>query len=170
MQYVVVRDTREQEGEGWWWPASKYCAGTVRDTLPTGDYTLRGYEEMLIIERKGSISEWAKNINEARVERELERMESIRFPFILLEFNMVDIINYPIGSGIPKFKWGKLRFKGPYFLKRTIEFMTKYRTKIVFCGGSGKEIASSIFKRTIEIIENVKDLNSPQPERQTPSA
>lgn len=159
MKYTVIRDTREQENQGWSWNVSQYCAGTVDDKLDTGDYTLKGYEKMLTIERKGSVSEWAKNINESRVERELERMKDIPYSFVLLEFTMKDIINYPIGSDIPKRLWPKLRFKGPYMLKRTVEFMIRYNTKIIFCGGSGKEVASSIFKRTIEIIENVASLN-----------
>jgi len=158
MKYTVVRDSREREGEGWFWKSSRYCDGTVRGTLQTGDYTLQGYHEMLIIERKGSISEWATNITQARFERELERMAKIRFPFILLEFTLTDVMNYPIGSTIPKRLWGKLHFKGPYILKKTIEFQMKYdNVKIIFCGGSGKEVASSIFKRAIEIIEDVQD-------------
>jgi len=164
MKYTVVRDTREHEGEGWIWKPSQYCIGTVTDTLHTGDYSLRGYEMMLAIERKGGIGEWAQNINQERIERELERMEKIRFPFFLLEFTMADIMNYPIGSDIPRKLWPKLRFKGSYMMKRTIEFMMCYKTRFIFCGGSGKEIASSIFKRTIEIIEDVKDISAAKPE------
>lgn len=160
MKYTVIKDTREKEGEGWSWNPSPYCLGTVRDTLKTGDYSLRGYENIVVIERKGSVSEWAKNITEERVERELQRLEEVKYPFILLEFTLADIMNYPIGSGIPKHMWPRLRFKGPFFLKRTIEFMVKYRTKIIFCGGVGREVASSIFKRVIEDIEHVKDISS----------
>lgn len=163
MKYTVVRDTREKEGEGWIWRPSQYCEGTIKGTLHTGDYTLLDYQKMLTIERKGSISEWAMNVTQARVERELERMAEIRFPFILLEFTMADVMNYPIGSDIPKRLWSKLKCRGSYILKRTIEFQMKYdNVRIIFCGGSGKEVASSIFKRTIEIIEDVKDLNTPK--------
>ncbi len=151
--YVVVRDTREKADQGWTWKKSKYCAGTVTRKLDTGDYTLEGMENYLTIERKGSISEWAKNVTEVRFERELERLDGIQHSWILLEFNMTDVLNYPVGSGIPKFKWRSLKFRGPFILKKMTEMMCAHRVHIVLCGGSGKEVASNIFKRTIEYAE-----------------
>ncbi len=153
-KYVVVRDTREKDGQGWSWNKSKYCGGTVTRKLDTGDYTIEVdgncMSDFISIERKGSVSEWAKNLTEARFERELERLEEIDYPWIILEFNMSDILNYPVGSGIPRYKWKYLKFKGPFILKRMTEIMIKYRTQIVLCGENGKEVASNIFKRTIE--------------------
>ena len=140
----------EKEKKGWVWRKSKYCAGTVTRKLDTGDYTLEGMENYLTIERKGSISEWAKNVTEGRFERELERLDGIQHPWILLEFNMQDVMNYPVGSGIPKYKWKYLKFRGPFILKKMTEMMMNHRVNIVLCGGSGKEVAANIFKRTIE--------------------
>lgn len=154
MPYTVVRDTREKPGEGWSWRKSVYCDCTITEKLDSGDYSLKGYEHMLAIERKGSIAEWAQNINQERFIRELARLEDITYSFILLEFTMTDIMNYPIGSTIPKYLWKSLKFRGSYVLMKTIEFQMGYKTKIILCGGSGKEVASSIFKRTIGIIEN----------------
>jgi ERCC4-type nuclease len=148
--YVVIRDTREKENQGWSWSKSKYCAGTETRTLDTGDYSLEGMENYLAIERKGSISEWAKNVTEARFERELERLDGIQHPWILLEFNMTDVLNYPVGSGIPKNKWRWLKFRGPFILKKMTEMMRDHRVNIVLCGANGKEVASNIFKRVIE--------------------
>ena len=148
--YTVIRDTREKEGQGWIWSKTKNCAGTVRKKLDTGDYSIQGMEHYLAIERKGSISEWAKNITEGRFEEELDRLDSIQHAWILLEFNMSDLFNYPVGSGIPRARWRYLKFRGPFLVKRTIEMMTNHKVHIVLCGNNGKEIASSIFKRTIE--------------------
>ena len=72
-KYTVIKDTREQEG--WFFTQTTACDGMVREKLDTGDYSLRGYEELLAIERKGKISEFARNIVENRFERELERLE-----------------------------------------------------------------------------------------------
>jgi len=158
--YVVVRDTREKnqtdkmEEQGWKWKKSKYCAGTVTRTLTTGDYTLeidgKSLEDYVTIERKGSISEWAKNVTEARFERELVRLDGIQHPWILLEFNMTDVLNYPVGSGIPKSKWRYLKFRGPFILKKMTEMLRDHRVNIMLCGANGKEVASNIFKRVIE--------------------
>jgi hypothetical protein len=152
--YVVVRDTREKTDQGWTWNKSKYCAGTVTRKLDTGDYTVEidgvCMSEYLTVERKGSISEWAKNVTEARFERELERLDGIQHPWILLEFNMTDVLNYPVGSGIPKAKWRYLKFRGPFILKKMTEMMRDHRVNLFLCGANGKEVASNIFKRVIE--------------------
>jgi len=152
--YVVVRDTREKDKQGWIWNKSKYCAGTVTRKLDTGDYTIEMdgvcMSSYVTIERKGSISEWAKNVTEARFERELERLDDIQYAWILLEFNMTDVLNYPVGSGIPKCKWRYLKFRGSFILKKMTEMIRDHRVKIILCGANGKEVASNIFKRVVE--------------------
>jgi hypothetical protein len=148
MKYTVIRDSQEQAG--WDFSITKYCEGTVVEKLPTGDYTIRGYEEVLTIERKGTTGEFAKNINEGRFERELVRMESFKYPFMVLEFDMDDIYEFPKNSGIPRSKWSNLRVTSFYIAKRLIEFELKYKTKIILAGTHGKDISSSIFKRVIE--------------------
>lgn len=164
--YVVIRDTREKDNQGWLWKKSKYCAGTITRKLDTGDYSLEGMENYLVIERKGSISEWAKNVTEARFERELERLDAIQHPWILLEFNMTDLLNYPVGSGIPKKKWRWLKFRGPFILKKMTEIIRDHRVNIVLCGANGKEVASNVFKRVIEHA----DANSSKSKQQTSSS
>jgi len=155
-QYKVIRDTREKEDHGWLWGKSKYCQGMVKQKLDQGDYAIEGYEDFMIIERKGSVSEWATNLGKewGRFERELERSRHIKHMWIVLEFTMKDVMNFPVGSGIPRRSWSGLPFKGPFLLKRTLEIMQTYpNVKILFAGGSGKEVASSIFKRTTEMID-----------------
>jgi ERCC4-type nuclease len=153
--YVVLRDTREKVDQGWTWRKSKYCAGTVSRKLDTGDYSIEVdgacLSDYVVVERKGSISEWAKNVTEARFERELVRMDGIQYPWILLEFNMTDVLNYPVGSGIPRAKWRYLKFRGPFILKKMTEMMRDHpRVNIILCGANGKEVASNIFKRMAE--------------------
>lgn len=155
--YVVVRDTREKVDQGWTWKKSKYCAGTITSKLDTGDYTLEvdgnRMSDFLTIERKGSISEWAKNVTEARFERELDRLDGIQHSWILLEFNMTDVLNYPVGSGIPRYRWRALKFRGPFILKKMTEMMLNHCVNIILCGDNGKEVASNIFKRAIEHVQ-----------------
>jgi hypothetical protein len=121
-QYKVIRDTREKPDHGWMWNKSKYCEGTISQKLDQGDYAIEGYEDLMAIERKGAVSEWANNlgVHWDRFERELERSRHIKNFWIILEFNMTDVMNFPVGSGIPKRKWSTLRFKGPFVLKRML--------------------------------------------------
>ena len=118
--------------------------------LPTGDYTIQGFEKILTIERKQSTSEFSQNILEARFDRELVRLEAFKYPFIILEFTMDDILDYPKGSGIPIRLWPKLRINSWKLLKTLMEYELKYKTKIILAGKNGKEVAASIFKRVVE--------------------
>lgn len=145
LKETVIIDTREQNP--WRFATSK----TKVQTLKTGDYTLEGYEDLLVIERKGCIGEFAKNISEDRFERELERLENFKYSFIILEFNMGEVITYPIGSGVPYFLHKRIRARGPYIFRRLTELMTQYKTKIILAGSHGQDTARSIFKRVMEI-------------------
>jgi len=149
--YTVIRDTREKLEYGWFWDKTASCGGTVVAKLDQGDYSLEGYEDTVIIERKGSVSEWASNVTQTRFDRELERLRPIKYVWILLEFNMIDILNYPVGSGIPKKVWRSIKCRGPFIIKKMIEIEMEYpNISIVLCGDQGKLITSSIFKRVVE--------------------
>lgn len=150
MRYIVCRDTREHEGQGWYFTASRNCEAMIVVTLRTGDYTIQGYEKLVIIERKADTGEFVKNIVQDRFDRELKRLEEFPHPFIILEFTLEDVINFPVGSGIPEEKWPYLKVSNWYFLKRIMELEMKYKTKIIFAGKHGKEVAASIFKRVVE--------------------
>ena len=159
-KYMVVRDTREKKDMGWMYSTSKYCEGTVLQKLDQGDYTIQDHEDVMVIERKGAVSEWANNlgVHWDRFERELERSRHVKNFWIILEFTMQDVMNFPVGSGIPKRAWSGLRFKGPFVLKRMIEIEQDYsNVHIILVGGSGKEVASSIFKRTTEQIDEASE-------------
>jgi hypothetical protein len=150
-KYHVIRDSREQEnGDGWWFPEGEQCAGTLVKGLKTGDYTLEGFEEDFVIERKSGTAEIAANITQARFERELERMEQFKYPFLIAECTWDDIYAFPKGSGIPLDKQKYLKVTNYFMVRRLCEFQMKYKTKIILAGTWAKRIASSLFKRLIE--------------------
>jgi hypothetical protein len=148
MPYTVIRDTREKDDKGWRWIKSKYCTGTIEQKMDTGDYTLEGLEHFIVIERKGSVSEWAHNVLEKRFENELTRLNDFPHSFILLEFGIDDIMRYPIGSGVSKYR---TKIRGSFLLRRTIEIIMRNNINIIFCQNKGKDIATSIFKRAFEM-------------------
>lgn len=151
-KFIVLRDTREKEGKGWQFSASKYCSGTRVQGLKTGDYTLLGYENLLCIERKGSIIEFANNLCQERFFNELERLEDFPYAFLVLEFSLKDLIDYPFSEGIPYSVRKKIKISGAFLLRKLCEIQLKYKTKIIFAGNktSSKEFAMSIFKRVVE--------------------
>ncbi len=155
LPYTVIRDTREKQNHGWIWnPRKDLCTGTVMRKLDTGDYTLDGFEDVLAIERKGSVAEWAQNVTQKRFKKELQRLDKIKYPWILLEFSIDDVLRYPAGSGMPKNKMLYIRLRGPAIMRMTVEMMFQHRARILFCGDNGRDIASSIFKRMIESVDS----------------
>lgn len=169
-KYTVVRDTREKLEQGWHFDESDRCAGTINKKLDSGDYSLLGFESLVTLERKGSINEFCTNLTQERFignydpskemdkQSEMVRLELIKWPFLLLEFTIDDLFKYPNVPDVPPRLRKSIRFKGPAAVKKVVELQLMYKTKIIFCGKRGKDVASSIFKRIVEEIEkNVKD-------------
>ena len=147
-KFIVIKDSREKEGKGWQFNKSKYCDGMVVQKLDTGDYSLSGYEDVFTIERKQSVTEFAHNVIEKRFDREIVRMQDIQHAFILLEFNMSELLSYPTSAKIPRAKLKLVKLTGDYVLRRMCEIMIQNpNIKIIPCGPKGKEVARSLFKR-----------------------
>lgn len=128
--FTIIVDTREQNA----WEFGNHT--TSRTKLDTADYSIEGLEHLLAIERKQSVSEVATNITEKRFPAFLERLSLIPHKFMLFEFDLEDVYNFPVGSEIPKNKWDKLKVKNNYILKQISLFHIKYGIHTVFCGGA----------------------------------
>ena len=80
--FVLIVDTREQaplfqpESEPW----------IISETLKTGDYSIKGFEGQVVIERKG-LSDLFTSLgkNRERFKRELKRMEGMRWKGLVIE-------------------------------------------------------------------------------------
>jgi|TARA_Y100001938_G_scaffold5779_1_gene7200 glucosamine 6-phosphate synthetase-like amidotransferase/phosphosugar isomerase protein len=154
--YTVIKDTREQDGYTFERFESRYhaCAGMVVQKLDTGDYSLVGLEDKLCIERKGRISELAINLgkDKHRFMREIERMKDFPFKFLILEFSLKDVMDFPEGSDIPQENWNSIKITNKYMLKMLIEFQMYDDIHVIFCGNrkNAKLVVSSILKRVNE--------------------
>ena len=126
--------------------------------MKTGDYTLKGMEDFLCIERKASAAEISNNLGRKKkpFQAEMERMQKFEHSFILCEFSLDDVIKFPENSGIPKAKQKNVKLTGKYILICLIEFQLWYNTKIIFCGSKYNSflVANSIFKRVNELTHN----------------
>ena len=142
-KYTVIKDTREQLG----WDFK----GMIEGKLQTGDYSIVGLENIFTIERKANTAELAKNINEKRFERELIRMDSLPNSFLILEFTLEDVLQFPFNSTIPKSKWKYLRVSSGYILKRILRMEIDHKVKIIFAGSNGKYITERIFSEMMEL-------------------
>jgi hypothetical protein len=149
-KYTVIRDTREQLG--WTFHPSDVLEGMIDQKMDTGDYTVKGYENILTIERKRNTAEICNNLfDDGRFYRELERMRGFKYPFVVYEFTLADVLLYPKFSGMPASKQHYTRVTGLMLLKRLIETQIKFPyIQYVFAGNYGKEYTLSLIKRVID--------------------
>ena len=150
-KFNVIRDTQEKKNFRTF--ANYDEVEKVIDlSLPTGDYTIEGLEETLCIERKHNISEFAKNINEDRFERELVRMSKFYYAYLILEFGLDEVDNYPNVNCVPYKIRPKIKVRGPFIFKRLAEISTKYQIQIIPCGHPkyAEAMVMSIMKRVWE--------------------
>jgi hypothetical protein len=151
--FTVIKDTREQEG----YYFSKYstCSGMVERKLDTGDYSIEGMEEIICIERKGCVEELAINLGQKKhpFMNEISRMKEFPHKFIILEFSLDDLVNFPENTRIPEKQKSKLKISGKYMLKCLMEFQLHDNIHIIFCGDKYNAFltVSSIFKRVNEM-------------------
>ena len=152
-RFVVIQDTREKNG--WNFDIYDSCIGTLSKGLKTGDYTIEGREDFLIIERKATTAELALNLGKKRVqfEAELERMMSFQYPYIICEFSESRLMQFPRGSSIPKRRWRYLRMNGKFMRKKLHDYEEKYGVEIIFCENrhSAEEKAVEIFEKILEV-------------------
>lgn len=82
---TIVIDTREQEPYDF--KAGKSVQAIVHEKLDHGDYGLKDYAHLITIERKKSVDEISSNLGKhrARFIRELERMQSSKKRYIVIE-------------------------------------------------------------------------------------
>ena len=134
-------------------------------SLKTGDYTLKGFEDMVCIERKFSVEEIATNLGKKKkaFDAEMKRMQEFPFRYIICEFSMSDLIDYPNSifsdymkqtrPDYVKQQISKRRITGKYLLRALMEYQTWYGIHVLFCDDKKNAflVANSIFKRLNEM-------------------
>lgn len=188
-KYTVIKDTREQDG--WFFSEYDRCEGMEVGTLHTGDYTLKGFEDVVCVERKASVSEIATNLGKKKKAfyNEMERMKDFHFRYMLLEFSASDVIDYPLSllsdeeqklyeshkagevSRLPDFKRFKIveqtRITGKYLVKSLMEISIRYDINVIFCDNKNNAflICNSIFKRLNDLFREGSDDKGNRPNR-----
>ena len=151
--FTVIRDTREQEG--YYFTEYGACEGMIDQKLDTGDYSIQGMEDKICIERKGCVEELAINLGQKKHTflKEIDRMKEFPHKFIILEFNLCDLIDFPENSRIPEKSKASVKITGKYMLKCLMEFQIYNNVHVVFCGNKYNAFltVSSILKRINEM-------------------
>lgn len=157
--FTIIKDSREQDGYSFEPSDSRYhiCKGMITKKLDTGDYSIEGLEDKLCIERKASVTEFANNIGQDKIRfmQEIERMKTFKYRFMIFEFSLSDVMNFPEGSGINQSDWDKVKVTNKYMLKTIMEFQLYHDIHVIFCDSkkNAKWAVLSILKRVNEIFQ-----------------
>lgn len=121
--YKVIRDSREKKGHGWYFRATATCDGMDVRKLDTGDYSVEGYEDLIMIERKSIPDLWNSLIQgRERFMREMDRAKEIPARYLVIEGTMKDVqkgIRYS-------------RVNGDTMLANLISLEQKYGIHVIF--------------------------------------
>jgi len=152
-KYTVIKDTREQQG--YFFNPYQSCAGMIDRKLDTGDYSILGLEDKICIERKATPTELALNLgsNKSTFMREINRMQDYEHKFLILEFGLDDLADFPNNSSIPEVKRKSIKVTGKYITKCLMEFMIYDDIQVIFCNNKHNAflMVSSLLKRLNEM-------------------
>jgi ERCC4-type nuclease len=154
--FTIIKDTREKQGYTFEASRTKYhvCKGMVVRKLDTGDYSVEGLEDKVCVERKASVVELANNVgvSRRRFDAEIERMKEFPHRFLILEFSLTDLMDFPEGSDVPEKEIKKLRITNKYMLRYLMELQINHGVNVIFCDSkkNAKWTVLSILKRINE--------------------
>lgn len=143
----ILIDTREKQP--YQFPAGQ---PTSIKTLKTGDYTLAGFEDVIAVEKKRNVTEFAQSVAQKRFWRELDRMQAFPHKFLLLDFSFGELEGYPFTTDLPWYVKKKIKLRGGFLLKALARIMSK---GIMVCfTGSAKNSANLLMQLFKELQTN----------------
>lgn len=133
----IIIDTREKQE----WKFDFYKCQCISKKLDYGDYSIEGMENIILIERKKSVSEISINLGSKREQffRELKSLSQVEYPYLICEFPREYIDMFPVNSGIPRKLWPKIRMNTGFILS-SINQIENLGINIIFT--SSKEEAN----------------------------
>lgn len=123
--FKIIRDSREKKGHGWYFRATAHCDGMDVRKLETGDYSVEGYEDMIMIERKSIPDLWGSLLaGRDRFMREMDRAKKIPARYLVIEGTLKDV-----QKGVPP-RFSTVR--SDYIIANLISLEQKYGIHVIF--------------------------------------
>ena len=150
----IIQDTREKYP----WTFSFYDdVEVIKKKLDTGDYSIEGFEDQICIERKRSTGEISLNLGQKdkQFEAELKRMASFRFAFIICEFTIENVNEFPVNSTIPERNWKYLKMSPKFIMSRLNKWSETYGVEVIYCGNAAnaEDTAISLLRESYNVIK-----------------
>lgn len=118
---TVVIDSREQCP----WLFHGYGVETVREGLPSGDYSVEGYQDRIALERK-SLDDLVGSFSAGRdrFEREMVRLSALEFSAVIVEASAEDVVRHRYKS----------RMHPNAVLQTCFSWTVRHGIPFLFCG------------------------------------
>ena len=150
---IIIRDTREKKE---YFTFSSFAdVSVIQKKVDVGDYTIRGHENRITVDRKRNTGELQINFGQqsARFQKEFERMACMERAYFVCAFPYSDLDIFPVNSGIPKKTWKYLRVNGRFLKRKIHEIEEQYKNiSFVFCDDaiSAEQVTYKIFQEYLE--------------------
>jgi len=131
--FTVIIDTKEQKPLEFKNAEATVLEGIERKKLDTGDYSIKGLEDIVCIERKATVAEIAKNVTQDRFDRELKRMLEYKYRFLICEFSWSDVARYPNNLNLSAEAKKARRVKGPFVRSKICDYALDYNIQVLCC-------------------------------------
>jgi ERCC4-type nuclease len=145
---ILIVDTREQHPFDF--DGDEAFEAIEHIKLDQGDYSLKGLEHIVSIERKASANELYTNLSSKtfreRFYAEAKRLEErVKFRFIIVEQDCEDIFN-PSSYAVNTMRRNKFSAYMPpaVVLEHLICFMLQHNIHVLFAGNKAKSVAKKI--------------------------
>lgn len=149
-QFTVISDSREQLPLQF---DSPYIEKVRVNKLSTGDYSIEGLEDILCIERKGSLAEFYRNVTQKRFEDELVRMQAYKYRYLVLEFSLSEVMAIPYSLGLSAKQREMCKLSPKYVMGRIAEIQVDYNVNVVFAETRDivTDVVTNIMRRVYEL-------------------
>jgi len=149
---VLIIDTREKTP--WNFEADDSFSEVVYEKLDGGDYSIRGLENILVIERKANVDELFNNFtkDKTRIKAEFERLDKHKFRILIVEETWESVLN-PYNYYINKKSINKKNFKMPVAVvaSNLTNLMLEHNVHIIFGGSKSQSMAKGILLHAWEL-------------------
>lgn len=148
----LIVDTREKNP--WDWESDDAFGEVIYTKLDGGDYSLRGLENILVIERKATVDELFVNFTKdrERIKAEFERLKDHKFRILVVEETCDDVLN-PYKYYVNKKKINRKSPKMPVAVVASglTNLMLEHNVHVIFGGGRSQAMVRGILLRAWEL-------------------
>jgi ERCC4-type nuclease len=147
---TIIVDTREKTP--WDWEGDDAFEDIVYEKLDVGDYSIRGLEDVIAIERKAGPDElfnnFGKKASKDRIIAEFERMVDHKHKIMMIEASCETMMN-PQAYYVVKKKRTRLKdYQVPAVVMSNLtEIILKYDIHVIFGGDKAQSMAKAILLR-----------------------